>query len=120
MPLARRRLCLGGSIEWEDVDDTNDQLPDISHDDDHVQDAIDEYLVYYESKSGLRDLYLKLKQIFEGTSMQIGERASSTPNVAINEPIRHSVAKERTLIVSTNMSSHSAPSNLELTKSIRP
>ena len=47
--------------------------------------------------------------------MQIGERDSDTPNVAINEPIRPSYTKEKTHVVSTNMSSHSTSPNLGLT-----
>ena len=91
--LDHRSLCLGGSVHGEDADNTNDHLPDISHDDDHLQDAIDEDLVYSGSESSLWDLYLKLKQIFEGTFVQIGERSNSKRNVAINEPIRPSIAK---------------------------
>ena len=120
LPIARKSLCLGGSVHGEDADNTNDILPDISHDVDHVQVSIDEDLVYSGSESCLQDLYLKLKQIFEGTSVQIGERASATPNVAINELIRPSAAKEKTHVVSTNMSSHSASPNLDLTEPIRP
>ena len=58
-------------------------------------------MVYSGSESGLRDLYLKLKQIFEGTSVKIGEIASATPNVAITEPIMPSTTKEKTHVVST-------------------
>ena len=97
--LARRSLHLGGSVHEEDANNTNDHLLDISHDDDHVQAAIDEDMWYSRSKSGLRDLYLKLKQIFEGTFVQIDERASAKPNVAINKPIWPSAAKEKTHVV---------------------
>ena len=61
MSLARRSLCLGGSVHGEDADNTNDQLLDISHDDDHVQAIIDEDLVYSVSQTVLRDLYFKIK-----------------------------------------------------------
>ena len=37
LSLARRSLCLGGSVHGEDDDNTNDQLLDISHDYDHVK-----------------------------------------------------------------------------------
>jgi hypothetical protein len=93
LPLARRSLRLGGLVHGEDVDNTNDQLPNISHDDDHVQDDIVEDLVYSGSESGLRDFYFKLKQRFEGTSEKIGEIASATPNVVNKEPIRPSTSK---------------------------
>ena len=88
LPLACKRLCLGGLVHGEDVDNTNDQLPNISHDDDHVQADIAKDLVYSGSKLGLRDFYFKLKQRFEGTYKQIGEIASTMPNVVNKEPIR--------------------------------
>ena len=53
LSLARRSLCLGGLVHGEDFNNTNDQLPDISHDDDHVQAVIDEELVYSILESGL-------------------------------------------------------------------
>ena len=65
LSLARKTLCLGGSIHGEFDGNTNDQLPDISHDDDHVQAAIDEDLVYSGFELGLRDLHLKLKQLLK-------------------------------------------------------
>ena len=93
MTLARKSIHLGGSVHGEDANNTNDHLHDISHDYDHVQDVIDEYFLYSGSKSSLWDLYLKLKQRFEGTSMQISEIASDTTNETINEPNRPSAAK---------------------------
>jgi hypothetical protein len=119
LSLAHRSLRLGGLVHGEDVDNTNDQLPNISHDDDHVQDDIVEGMVYSESKSGLRDLFFKLKQRFEGTSEKIGENiASATPNVANKEPIRPSTAKEKTHVVSTNISALSTSPSLDSTEDI--
>ena len=93
MSLAHRSLCLGGLLYGEYADNTNDQLPNISHDYYHVQADIAKDLVYSLSKLGLRDFYFKLKQIFEGTSEKIGEIDSSTPNVFNKEPIIPSTTK---------------------------
>jgi len=70
MPQARRSLHLGtGLIHGEDVDNTNDQHANISHNDDDVQANIVEGLVYSsESDSSLKELFYQLKQRFEGTS----------------------------------------------------
>ena len=66
-------------------------------------------MVYSGLESGLRDLYLKLKQIFEGTSEHIGEIAIATRDVANEEPaIRPLTTTEKTLVLYTNMISHLA------------
>ena len=94
MLLARRSLRLGiDLVHGEDADNTNDHHPNISHVDFNSQDTIIEILVFSESELGLRDLFYKLKKIFEGPSEQIGEISSATPNVANKEPIRPSNAK---------------------------
>ena len=117
MLLARRSLRLGtGLVHGEDADNTNDHHPNISHNDDHAQANIAEGLVFSESESGLRDLFYKLKQRFEGPSEQIGEISSATPNVANKEPIRPSISIEKTLVVSKNMSAYSASPNFDSTK----
>jgi len=78
----RRSLCLGKSIHGDEVDNNNDQRPDISHD--HVKEIPNKLL--YCGQSCLRELYLKLKQIFEATSEEIGELHTATP-VLDNEPL---------------------------------
>lgn len=93
MSIAHRSLRLGVPAHGEDVENNNDELPNISHDDDHVQVDIVEDMLYFVSENGLRDFYFKLKQVFEGTSEQVGERASASCNVATKEPIRPSLAK---------------------------
>jgi len=114
LPLARRSLRLGtGLVHGEDADNTNDHHPNISHNDDHTQANIAEGLVFSESESGLRDLFYKLKQRFEGPSEQIGEISSATPNVANKEPIRPSTAKEKAPLLCTNMSAHSTSQSLD-------
>ena len=94
--VAHRSLCLGGTIHGDDVDTTKDQLHDLSHA--HVQYITHEKMVH-SGYSGLREFYLKLKQRFEGTFVQIDERASAKPNVAINEPIWPSATKEKTHVL---------------------
>ena len=59
MLIAHRSLNLGGPTHVEDAKNTNDELPNISHDDDA---NIDEEMVYYVSKNGLREFYFKLKK----------------------------------------------------------
>jgi hypothetical protein len=93
--LACRSLCLGGSIHGDDADNTNDQLPNISHD--HLQDSI-EKMVYF-GEADLREFYFKLKQRFEGTSEHIGaEISSATPNVANEEPIGSSSSMKKHML----------------------
>jgi hypothetical protein len=119
LSVAHKSLSLGGLVHGEYCNNTNDQLPNISHDDDHVQPYIVKGMVYSESESDLRDLFFKLKQIFEGTFEQIGENiASVTPNVVYREPIRPSTAKEKTLVVSTNISALSTSPSLDSIKDI--
>ena len=96
MPLARRSLRLDTAlIHGEDADNTNDHHPNISHNDDHAQVNIFECLVFSKLESGLRELFYKLKQRFEGPYEQIGEISSAKPNVANKEPIRPSNAKRK-------------------------
>lgn len=64
LSIARRNLHLGGPTHGEYVENNNDELPNISHDDDHVQADIAEDVVYSISENGLRDFYFKLKQRF--------------------------------------------------------
>ena len=52
LPIARRSLRLGGPAHGEDAENTNDELPNISHDDDA---DIDEKMVYSVSENGLRE-----------------------------------------------------------------
>ena len=59
MSIARRSLRLGGPAHGEDAENTNDELPNISHDDDA---DIDEEMVYSLSENGLREFYFKLKK----------------------------------------------------------
>ena len=72
---AHRSKRLGRPIHEDEVNDNNDQLPHIS--DDNVQDLYEK--VASSGESGLRDLFLKLKQRFEGSSEGIGDLASATP-----------------------------------------
>jgi len=72
---ARRSKRLGRPIHEDEVNDNNDQLPHISND--NVQDLYEK--VASSGESGLRDLFLKLKQRFEGSSEGIGDLASATP-----------------------------------------
>jgi len=69
--------------------------------------------VFSESESGLRELFYKLKQRFEGPSEQIGEISSATPNVANKEPIRPSTAKGKTPPLCTNKSALSTSQSLD-------
>jgi hypothetical protein len=55
LSLACKSLHLGGLVHGEYYDNNNDQIPNISHDDDHVQADIVEDLVYFGSESSLRD-----------------------------------------------------------------
>ena len=59
MPIAHRSLHLGGPTHGEDAENTNDELPNISHDDDA---DIDEEMEYYLSENCLREFYFKLKK----------------------------------------------------------
>ena len=47
LSLDRTSPRLGGSIHGQDTNNTNEQPPNISHDDDHVQADIVEDMVYY-------------------------------------------------------------------------
>ena len=71
---ARRSKRLGRPIHEDEVNDNNDQLPHIS--DDNVQYFFEN--LAYSGKSGLREIYLKLKQIFEGSCEGIGDLESTT------------------------------------------
>ena len=66
---ACRSKRLGRPIHEDEVNDNNDQIPHISND--NVQDLYEK--VASSGESGLRDLFLKLKQRFEGSSEGIGE-----------------------------------------------
>ena len=117
-PLDHRIQHLGRSIHEDEYNDTNDQLPHIS--DDNVQDLYEK--VASSGESGLRDLFLKLKQRFEGSSEGIGElpittvvvsnyeepiKPSSLEKTPITSPQRNVLGNETA--ISTNMSGFSTP-----------
>ena len=55
LPIARRSIHLGGPAHGEDAKNTNDELPNISLDDDV---DIDEEMVYSVSENGLTNFIL--------------------------------------------------------------
>ena len=72
---SHRSQRLNISIHKYEYNDTNDQIPHISYD--HVQYFYEK--LPYSGQSCLRELYLKFKKIFEGTSKGIGDLKISTP-----------------------------------------
>ena len=71
---SHRSQRLSISIHKDEYNDTNDQIPHISYH--HVKYFYEK--LPYSGQSCLRELYLKLKKIFEGSSEGIGDLASAT------------------------------------------
>ena len=83
------QLNLDSSIHGDEVDDTNDQLLDISNH--HVQGVCEK--LAYSGEAKLQEVYIKLKQRFEGTFEDIFVLPSATPIVDKDQPVQPSATE---------------------------